>query len=136
MGDLQSLLAMVCTLRGCSSSSHMVLTNSSWYNMSAGIGVLCAATFANSSASMFSLLGMRRKVKAAKCFSILCTAAKYLISSGSFAVNSFLTCPTITCESDLTIHLLTPRALSFHNPRSTTSYLAMLLVVRNSSLVA
>ena len=37
---------------------------------------------------------MWRREKPTKCFNILLTAAKYLISLGSFAVNSFSTCPT------------------------------------------
>ena len=113
-----------------------LLLNFGVNNMSAGKGAFCAAAFASYSASRFSPLGMCRKEKPAKCFSILLTAARYLISSGSFTVNSFSTCPTTTWESDLIMHLRTPSALSFRKPNNTASYSAMLLVVRNSSLAA
>jgi len=107
-----------------------------WKNTSAGNDAFCAVAFANSSASEFSLLGIWQNEKPMKCFYILLTAAKYLINFGSFVVNSFLTWPTMTGESDFIMHLRTQSALSFRRPKSIASYLAVLLVVSNSSLAA
>ena len=79
---------------------------------------------------------MCQKEKLANCFSILLIAARYLISSDYFEVNSFSTCLTTTWESDLIMHLWMPSALSFRRPNNIASYSAILLVVRNSILAA
>jgi hypothetical protein len=44
--------------------------------------------------------------------------------------------PVITCESDLSVALLIPIALSFRSPKRRASYSAMLFVQLNSSLAA
>jgi hypothetical protein len=44
------------------------------------------------------------------------------------AEQSFSICPITILESVLTIHVVTPRALSFQSPRMTASYSVVLLV--------
>jgi hypothetical protein len=67
-------------------------------------------------------------VNALNYFSRLRTANKYCIWTGSLIEKSFSICPATSSESVLTMHVVTPRALSFRSPRMIASYSSMLFV--------
>jgi hypothetical protein len=74
--------------------------------------------------------------EAFKKASIFWTVSRYFLSFGSLALLLLLMWPVITCESDLSIALLIPIALSFQSPKRRASYSTMLFVQLNSSLAA
>jgi hypothetical protein len=56
------------------------------------------------------------------------TADRYCMRTGSLVEQSFSIWLTTILESVLTIHVATPRALSFQSPRMTASYSTILFV--------
>jgi hypothetical protein len=87
-----------------------------------------AAALANASVSSFLARSRCCRVKPLNCLSRLRTAVKYCMSAGSFAEYSFSTWPTMTLESVLIMHVVTPSAHNLRSPRMTASYSAILLV--------
>jgi hypothetical protein len=105
-------------------------------NTSEGSGSPYATDLANKSACSFSPLGMFFIEKPSKEASILLIVSRYFSSFGSLALLLLSMCPEMTCESDLSISLLIPIALSFQSPKRRASYSAMLFVQVKSNLVA
>jgi hypothetical protein len=68
-------------------------------------------------------------------FSRLRTTDKYCMRSGSLDVRSFSIFPATILELVLTMHVVTPRALSLRSPRMTASY-SVILSVHLSDLSA
>jgi hypothetical protein len=81
-------------------------------NTSEGRGLPLAAGFANMSASSFLLISLCWSVNPLNCFSRLHIANKYCTRIGSLAVKYFSICRAMILESVLTMHVVTPRALS------------------------
>jgi hypothetical protein len=72
---------------------------------SVGKGVLRAAAFASSSASVFLFLSIYFTVKHLKFFSILPTKARYFLRVGFLAMHSFSICPATTFEPVRRMHV-------------------------------
>ena len=60
--------------------------------------------------------------------------ARYLTSSGSRAMYSFSTCPTMTWESVFASNVFAPSAFALLRPSMRPSYFAILYVALNSNL--
>ena len=105
-------------------------------NTSEGNGSPCAADLANKSLCSFSPLGKFFTEKPSKEASIFRTASIYFYSFGSLALLLLSMCPEMTCESDLSIALLIPIALSFRSPKRRAPYSTMLFVQVKSNLAA
>jgi hypothetical protein len=107
--------------------------------LTAGVPIVCKNTsdsngspfadaFASMSASSFLFRSMCCSVNPLNCFYRLHTTDRYCMRTGSLAEQSFSIWPTTILELVFTIHVATPRALSFRSPRMTASYSSMLFM--------